>query len=242
MSKVLLDRVDTGKILINANFKPVQEVEINNCKLLFGLKWFYFDSEQLKTRYKMADNNLYHVYVLYNDILLYGGTCNRKKESIDEIIEKFKNMTDFNERVEKLLKDVQDLTLFTEEELKQFKEKCQIKLTEKRKERQEREKLKAQERERERERKWQQYLKEKIQDFINNKYITGEVLLTLIREINYKIPIKTAGSIKALYNVRVTEDDGISYWTNKGRKLTDNMSFIIKDVYRILKDKHSRVS
>ena len=236
MSKVLFDRVDTGKILINANFKPVQEVEINNRKLLFGLKWFYFDSEQLKTRYTMADNNLYYVYILYNDVLLYGGTCNRKKESIDEIIEKFKNMTDFNEKAEKLLENAQDLTSLSEEELKQFK----IKLTEKRKERQEREKLKAQERERERERKWQQYLKEKIQDFINNKYITGEVLLTLIREINYKIPIKTAGSIKALYNVRVTEDDGISYWTNKGRKLTDNMSFIIKDVYRILKDEYNK--
>lgn len=242
MSKLLLNRADIGSILIDVDLKPIQEIEINNYKLLFTLKSFYYDSEQLKTRYIMADNNLYYIYILYNNVLLPGGTCKRKKESIDETVEMFKSISDFNERAEKLLKDAQDLTLLTEEELKQFigslKEKYQIKLDNKRKEREERKKLKEQERER----KWQQYINEKIQFFINNRYITGEVLLTILREINYKIPLRTAGSLRALHSVRITESGGISCCIDEGRKLTDNMRSIIRDVYKILKDKHTSSS
>ena len=230
-NKLFYYNVILGNILIDVNFKPIQEIEVDNCKLLFTPKKFYYDTKQLKTRYKIADNHLY-LYVLYKNVLWEGWACDREKESIDEAIEMFKsklkNMPDLNERVEELLKGTQDLTLLTKEELKQFvesqKEKYRIKLENEMKEKQERERQERERQERER----QQFLKEKIKDFINNRYISGEVLLNIIREIDYKIPLRTAGSLKALLDVRITEDNNISYYINKGRRLTDNMSSIIR--------------
>lgn len=240
--KQLTNYADYGSFIFNIpELKPIQTIKIDEeLTLVLSNFNYYFDTTKLKYRFeKMKDNNYLYGYCLYKDICFQAGYLNI--ESLENTIKSF-NI----ERAKKLLNEfyseAKDFTILTEREIKDFiqtiKQQQEERFKQKRLERIEREKRE----EEEREVRKQQRIKEEIEDFINNKAISGEVLLAIIRELDYKIPIRTAGSLKALHSISLTKDNCIQYCISKGRKLTDNMSFIIRDIHKILKDQYKSVA
>jgi hypothetical protein len=57
----------------------------------------------------------------------------------------------------------------------------------------------------------------------------------LMKSNNYKIPLKTQGSIKNLVSITMKDNGYFSYRICKGKKMTDNMGSIIRDFYSQLK-------
>ena len=233
--KQLTSYADYGVFIFNIpELKTIKEFKINEELTIFITNIrYYFDTIKLKYRLEHAPDGYSYIYFKHKDIY-FQETYKR-----DEVIETMIADAD-TKRILNILKDwiatAKDFTIMSFDEVQSFissiKKQQEERIQQKRKEREEKERQKQLEAEK----KHQEYIKQITSDFINNKEITGEGLHQIMKNNNCKIPLKTQGSIKNLVSVIMRENGCFSYRIYKGKKMTDNMSSIIRNFYNQLKE------
>lgn len=234
MAKQLTSYADYGLFIFDIpEVKTVKEFKINEELTIFSTDIrYYFDTTKLKSRLEHAPEDYLYIYFKHNGIY-FQETCMRADAvenviagaNTDRILNTLKDWT----------KDAKDFTTMPIIEVQAFissiKTMQEEKMQQKRKEREE----KDRQEQIEEARKQQEYISQITSDFINNKEVTGEELHELMKSNNYKIPLKTQGSIKNLVSIVMKDNGYFSYRIYKGKKMTDNMSSIIREFYGQLK-------
>lgn len=234
MTKQLTSYSDYGLFIFDIpEVKTIKEFKINDELTIFLTNIrYYFDTTKLKSKLEHAPDNYLYIYFKHNDIY-FQENCMRA-DAIENVIAGANTDRILN-ILKDWLKEAKDFTTMPIVEVQAFvssiKTLQEEKMQQERKEREEKEKQEQLEEIR----KHQEHINQITSDFIANKEITGEELHELMKSNNYKIPLKTQGSIKNLVSITMKDNGYFSYRICKGKKMTDNMGSIIRDFYSQLK-------